>query len=74
MITLIAMILIIIKINNGQFLKPKRILKARDIFTRYFFSGKRNSHLKQSSVSPHFILLLAFINNATLKRKAPPSI
>ena len=36
MITLIAMILIIITINNDQFLKPKRTLKARDIFTRYF--------------------------------------
>ena len=36
MITLIAMILITITINNDQFLKPKKILKARDIFTRYF--------------------------------------
>ena len=33
------------------------------------FSGKRKFFLKQNSVSPHFILLLAFTNNATLKKK-----
>ena len=29
-----------------------------------FCGEKRNSFLKQSSISQHFILLLAFINNA----------
>ena len=30
------MILIIITINNDHLSKPKKILKARDMFTRYF--------------------------------------
>ena len=28
--------ILIITINNDQLLKPKKILKARDMFTRYF--------------------------------------
>ena len=39
-ITFIAMILIIITINNDQLLKPKKILKARDMFTRYFIAER----------------------------------
>ena len=56
-----------------NFLNQKN-LKSKGYIYQIFFSGKRNSYLKQSSVSQHFILLRAFINNATLKRKAPPSI
>ena len=28
--------ILIITMNNDQLLKPKKILKARDMFTRYF--------------------------------------
>ena len=34
------MILIIMTINNDQLLKPKKILKARDMFTRYFIEER----------------------------------
>ena len=54
-----------------NFLNQKN-LKSKGYIYQIFFSGKRNSYLKQSSVSPHSILLLAFINNATLKGKLRP--